>query len=92
MNITGIQVNIRPVTKPSAVKAYADVQILLEAGTISIFGFSIIEKDGRSPWVAFPSRPGSVPGKYFPVVEAEGEMSKNISSAVLEKYDETTKA
>ncbi len=90
MNVKDFRVDIRTNSKSSAVKAYADVQILVEGGTLSIFGLSIIEKDGKAPWVAFPSRPGTVQGKYFPVVEADGEVRRKISERVLEKYDETT--
>lgn len=89
MNVKEFRVDIRMNSKPSAVKAHADVQILCEGGTLNIFGLSIIEKDGKAPWVAFPSRPGTVPGKYFPVVEADGEVKREISDRVLEKYDET---
>lgn len=89
MNVNSFRVDIRPTSKTGAVKAYADVQLIFEGGTISIFGLSIIEKDGKAPWVAFPSRPGNVQGKYFPVVEADGEVKKTISRLVLDKYDET---
>jgi len=88
MNVNGFRVDIRTNSKPSAVKAYADVQILFEGGTLSVFGLSVIEKDGKAPWVAFPSRPGNVPGKYFPVVEAEGDVRKKICDLVLAKYRE----
>lgn len=88
MNVNDFRVDIRMNSKPGAVKAHADLQILLEGGTLSIFGLPIIEKDGKAPWVAFPSRPGNVPGKYFPVVEAEGDVRKKISDLVLEKYHE----
>jgi len=86
MNVNAFRVDIRPNPKPGSVKAHADLHIEFPGGSLSILGLSVIEKDGKAAWVAFPSRPGNISGKYFPVVEADGDVRKQISDLVLEKY------
>jgi hypothetical protein len=43
----------------------------------------VIRKNGGPPFVGFPSRPGSTPGKFFAVVDAEGDIRKAIVDAIL---------
>jgi len=86
MNANGFLVDIHLMSGPGAVKARADIRIELPGGTLTLFGFSVIEKDGKPAWVAFPSKQGKVPGKYFPVVDADGEVRKRIAEVVLEAY------
>lgn len=86
MSSNGMEVDIRPATKPGSVKAYADVQMDVPGGQITIYGFSVIQKDGKPPFVGFPSKPGSVQGKYFPVFQAEGSIRETICKAVLEAF------
>jgi len=69
------------------VKARADVRIELPGGSLELFGFSVIQKDGEPPWVGFPQKQGKIPGKYFPVVTAEGEVRKEIIEVILETYE-----
>ena len=72
---------------PGPLKARADIRIDFSDGSsIVIFGVSVIEKDGKPPWVALPSKKGNIPGKYFPVVDAQGEIRKQITEVVLEAY------
>ena len=71
MKVAGIEVVLRPGF--GAVRAYADVTINFDDGQLTVFGFPVIQKDGRSPWVGFPQKPGSKAGKYFPLMEAKGE-------------------
>ena len=88
MNMNSFRVDIRLNSKSPSVKAYADLHIEFPGGSFTVFGLSVIEKDGKPAWVAFPSRPGNIPGKYFPVVEADGDVRRQIADLVLEKYRE----
>lgn len=88
MNSMRFNVEIRPATRPGAIKAFADVECIVQDGMLKLLGFSIVQKDGKPPFVGFPSKPGSNPGKYFPVVEAEGSLRKSLAEAVLSAYDE----
>lgn len=69
-----------------SVKAYADVRLISDAGSIKISGLSIVAKQGRPLWVALPQRPGRYGGRYFPVVEAEGKLRDLIENEVLKTY------
>jgi len=88
MNIgnISIKVEIRWATKPGNVKAYADISLNLPEGNLVLHGFSIIDQPGRDPWVGFPAKAGNTPGKFFPVVEADGSLKQEIFKAVLEAY------
>jgi DNA-binding cell septation regulator SpoVG len=86
MNVNGIVVDIRLANRTGSVQAYADVHIELPGGSMVIYGFAIIEKDGKPPWVGFPSKQGKIPGKYFPIVAADGDIEKRIVQAILEAY------
>jgi len=81
-----IEVEIRWATKPGNVKAYADINIELPEGKLRLHGFSIIEQPGRDPWVGFPANRGNIPGKFFPIVEADGSLKEEIVKAALEAY------
>lgn len=62
---------------------------MFPGGQITVYGFSIIQKDGKPPFVGFPSKPGNVQGKYFPVFEADGPIRETICQAILDTYRET---
>lgn len=79
-------VNLRPSSSTSSVRAYADVRLNSDAGAVKILGLSIVETEGKSPWVAFPQKPGKNGKKYFPVNEAEGKLKELIANAVLDAY------
>jgi hypothetical protein len=49
-------------------------------------GYAVVQKIGAAPFVGFPSRQGSTPGKYFPIVDADGEIKKEIFEAILTAY------
>jgi hypothetical protein len=87
MSIDSIQVEIRRNLKPGKVKAYADVRVLLAGGSIRLLGFSVIQLDGKPPFVGLPSRPGTTAGKFFPVVALEGAPLEAVTTAVLEAYE-----
>jgi hypothetical protein len=86
MNKGNISVEIRRMTKPGNVKAYADVKIASADGGLELHGFSIIEQPGKNPWVGFPAKAGNIPGKFFPIVEADGILKEQICKAVLDAY------
>jgi hypothetical protein len=86
MKANGIFVELQWINGPGAVKARADVRIQVDGGSFTVFGFSIIEKDGKAPWIGFPQKQGKIPGKYFPVFEAEGNIRTEIIDAILEAY------
>lgn len=87
MNTKVSVLDIHFMTGVGSLKARADVRIEFpEGSSIVLYGVSVIEKDGKPPWVALPSKKGNVPGKYFPVVDAQGEIRKQITEVVLEAY------
>lgn len=88
MDSNSLKVGIRPSARPGAVKAFADVEWLLAGGTLRLLGFSIVQADGKPPFVGFPSKPGNNPGKFFPMVEAEGSLRKTLCEAVLSAFEE----
>jgi DNA-binding cell septation regulator SpoVG len=86
LQITGISAEIRMSNRPGAVKAYADVVIQTDGGTLQERGYAVIQKDRSTPFVGFPSRPGNTPGKFFPIIEAEGDIRKEIIDVILTAY------
>jgi len=91
LEILEISVEIRLSNRPGAVKAYADVRIQTGDGTLQVLGYAVIQKDGGSPFIGSPSRQGNTPGKFFPIVEAEGDIRKEIFDAILAAYRKVTK-
>jgi hypothetical protein len=85
------EIEIRWATKPGNVKAYADLKINLLEGNLQLHGFSIIAQPGKDPWVGFPAKSGNIPGKFFPVVEADGALKEEIFRAVLDAYRKASK-
>lgn len=87
MNSENISVEIHLHPDAPSLKAHADVRIELPDGSLTLYGFSIIEKDGKAAWVGFPSKEGRTRGKYFAVAEADGELRKKIVNAILEEFE-----
>lgn len=87
MNSESIVVEARRCPRPGKVKAYMDVTVPMPGGRIRIFGFSVIQLDGKLPFVGMPSRPGTTPGKFFPIVELEGASLEAITTAILEAFE-----
>jgi DNA-binding cell septation regulator SpoVG len=87
MSIESIQVQIRRSSTIGKVKAHADVTLLLPGGVLRMLGFSVIQLDGKPPFVGVPSRPGKTPGKFFPIVELQGAPLEAVTTAVLEAYE-----
>jgi DNA-binding cell septation regulator SpoVG len=86
MTLPKIEVTIRPVDKPGATKAHADVRLLFSDGELLLFGFAVIQQGKKPSWIGFPEIPGR--SKYFPVVEAKGQIKKAIIKAILDAYKE----
>ncbi len=80
-------VRIRPSERPGAVQAYADLRLLLPNGEVEMIGFAIVKQPGKKPFVGFPQNRGR--NKYFPVVEAKGEIREEMVKAILRAYRET---
>ena len=78
------KVALRKPGKPGSTKAYADVQLIFPNGEIDLIGFAIINQSGQKPFVGFPQNRGR--NKYFPVVEAKGEIREEIVRAILRAY------
>lgn len=91
LQITSISVEIRLSNRPGPVKAYADIQIQTGEGVLHEKGYAVIQKDGASPFIGFPSRPGNTSGKFFPIVDAEGDIRKEILNAILTAYRTSAK-
>jgi hypothetical protein len=87
MNKVEISVEIRLFSKPnSPVKAYADVSLRLAEGMVFLIGFAVVQKDGKPPFVGFPSKPGTIQGKFFPVVDLQGEVRELVCKEILDAY------
>jgi DNA-binding cell septation regulator SpoVG len=92
MKADSVTVELRLSTKTqSKVKAFADVTIPLgDDGTVTVFGFSILDGDGRPPKVVPPGRKGQ--NKWFDVVELTGRIRQTVEGAVLAEYKRKTKS
>jgi DNA-binding cell septation regulator SpoVG len=86
MTLPKIEVTIRPVEKPGATKAHADIRLMFSDGDLLLLGFAVIQQGKKLLWVGFPELPGRT--KYFPVVEAKGQIKKAIIKAILGAYKE----
>jgi DNA-binding cell septation regulator SpoVG len=86
LQIKDISAEIRLSNKPGAVKAYADIRIQTDGGRLQEKGYAVIQKDGGAPFIGFPSRPGNTPGKFFPIVDAEGDIRSAIIDAIMATY------
>lgn len=84
MSIPKIEVKIRPTNAPGVTRAHADLRILLPNGEIHLIGFAIIEQPGQKTFVGFPQNRGR--NKYFPVVQASGEIEEEITKSILRAY------
>jgi DNA-binding cell septation regulator SpoVG len=82
---------IRPANGSGAVRAYADVGLEGDIGTLTLYGFSVVQQGSKPLWVAFPQKPGKTRGKWFPLCEADGKLRQLIIAAVLDAYSELSK-
>jgi DNA-binding cell septation regulator SpoVG len=89
LQIISISVEIRLSNRPGPVKAYADIQLQTAEGALHEKRNAVIQKEGGSPFIGFPSRPGNTSGKFFPIIDAEGDIRKEILDAVLIAYRKT---
>lgn len=87
MSLPKIEVTIRHASRPGVTKAHADVRLLFPNGDLCLIGFAVIEENGKPPWVGFPQNAGR--SKFFPVVEASGEIRKGIVEEILKSYGES---
>jgi len=85
MSLAKIEVTIRATNNPGVTKAHADVRLLLANGEIDLIGFAIIEQPGKKPFVGFPQNRGR--NKYFPVVQASGEIEEEMTKAILRAFE-----
>ena len=81
-----ISVDLRLSTSADGkVKAHADITIPLgDDGLLRILGFSVIERDSESPWVAPPARKGQF--RYFDIVSLIGKIKASVDEAVITEY------
>jgi hypothetical protein len=86
MSVPKIEVKIRLAGKNGPTKAHADVRLLFTNGEISLLGFAVIKPNGKPLWVGFPEIPGR--SRYFPVVQAQGQLKQAIIMAILDAYKE----
>jgi hypothetical protein len=84
MSLPKIEVSVRPTRTPGPTKAHADVQLMLSNGEITLIGFAVIAQPGKEPFVGFPQNRGR--NKYFPVVQAKGDIHDEIEEAILRAY------
>ena len=91
IQITNILAEIRLNNRPGPVKAYADLQIQTTEGTLYEKGYAVIQKEGGSPFIGFPCRQGNTPGKFFPIIDAEGDIRKGIFEAIMAAFRKISK-
>jgi len=84
MSLPKIEVEIRVTNQPGPTKAHADVRLLLPNGEIQLIGFAIVKQPGKKVFVGFPQNRGR--NKYFPVVEAKGDLQEELVEAILRAY------
>jgi hypothetical protein len=83
-----ITVTLRRASKPSSVKAHADVRVEFSSSSLEIFGCSIVEHDPAKPaWVSYPQRPGKDSKKYYSIVRLTGTLHEKVCAAVLEQWE-----
>jgi hypothetical protein len=83
-----ITVTLRAASKPSSIKAHADVQIEFSSSRLEVFGLSVVQQDPQKPaWISYPQRAGKDGKKYFPVVRASGTLHGKICAAVLSEFE-----
>jgi DNA-binding cell septation regulator SpoVG len=86
VTLNNFVVDIQLTSTQGSRRAWAIVSIALPGGSLKLSGFSVVEQDGKPAWVGFPSKQTRSGGRYFPVVEAGGELQKRITEAVIEAY------
>jgi hypothetical protein len=86
MSLPKIEVKVRPTKNPGVTKAHADLRILLPNGEIDLIGFAIIKQPGKKTFVGFPQNRGR--NKYFPVVQASGDIEEEMTKAILRAFNE----
>jgi hypothetical protein len=84
MSIPKIEVRIRPTNKLGVTKAHADLRIVVPNGEIALIGFAVLQQPGKPAFVGFPQNRGR--NKYFPVVQASGEIEEEIIKSILRAY------
>lgn len=83
-----ITVTLRAASKPSSIKAHADIVIDTGSSKIEVSGLSVIKHDPEKPaWVSYPQRPGKDGKKYFSIVRVTGTLHEKISAAVLREWE-----
>ena len=87
MKSDSITVQLRLSAKSdSKVKAFADVTIPLgDDGTITAFGFSVLDGAGRPARVMAPARKGKQ--SWLNIVEFTGRVRSLVEEAVLKEYE-----
>ncbi len=85
MSLPKIEVTIRAANNPGVIKAHADVRLLLPNGELDLIGFALIKQPGKKTFVGFPQNRGR--NKYFPVVQATGEIEEEMTKAILRAFE-----
>lgn len=68
------------------VRAFADVTVPLgDEGTVTIFGFSVLDGDGRPARMMVPARKGQA--KWFDIVQLTGRIHQLVETAILREYE-----
>ena len=90
MKSDSVTVEVRLSTKPdSKIKAYADATIPLgDDGTVTVFGFSVLDGGGRPPRVMTPARKGDK--TWFDIVQLTGKIRQLVEDAILTQYERMT--
>jgi DNA-binding cell septation regulator SpoVG len=92
VNINEFVVDIELTDRAGSVKAFARVTVELAEGSLILYSFKVTQVDGKPPFVGFPSVKGKTDGKYFPIVDAKGEIRAHLTKLVLEAYQKAKAA
>lgn len=89
----GIVVELRLFDK-GQLKALADVTLPSALGEITARGFRVIQGDGQSPWVAFPTSRYTKNGATInkPIIDVPRGLKRDIAEAILTEFQRVSEA
>ena len=70
-------------------KAFADITLLTPLGEITLRGFRVVQKPGKSPWVAYPATSYQKDGKtqFKNLIDAPQGTQQRLARAVLAEFE-----
>jgi hypothetical protein len=87
IEIKEVWLEIRLTDTPGPVKAYADLVIQATEGMLRVLGYAVIRNDSGTPAIGFPCTPGDMAGEFLSVVDAEGDIQKELFDYLIPLYE-----